>query len=214
MHIEGVPESDVTRKHLLYDHLRRDGVPGILSIIGGKLTAHRWIAEDLVDAVCRRLGVRAGSTTADLPLPGGVISDLEQYVRVHREGQSRRLGCDPALIEHLIRVYGSRYSRVLSLVEREPDLARRVIPDHPDIMAQAVHAVREEGARTLTDVLLRRLPVGMSATRGRDGAETLAALLAGLLDWDTTRIRMESEALDAQLALGAPPHTALAVGTG
>jgi glycerol-3-phosphate dehydrogenase len=205
MHIEGVPESDVTRKHLLYDHRKRDGIPGLLSIIGGKLTAHRWIAEDTVDTVCRILGITVKSITADLPLPGGMISNLARYVTANSEGQARRLGIDPAPIEHLIRTYGSRYARVLTIAEHDRSLLARVSPDHPDILAQAIYAVRHEGARTLSDVLLRRLTVGMSAGRGRDGAEQVAALLAPLLDWHKARIHTELAALDEQLALGASP---------
>jgi glycerol-3-phosphate dehydrogenase len=205
MHIEGVPESDVTRKHLLYDHRKRDGISGLLSIIGGKLTAHRWIAEDMVDTACRILGIKAKSITADLPLPGGMISNLSRYVTANSEGQARRLGIDPAVIAHLIHTYGSRYARVLTIAEHDRSLLARVSPDHPDILAQAVYAVQYEGARTLSDVLLRRLTVGMSAGRGRDGAEPVAALLAPLLDWDKARIQAELTALDEQLALGAPP---------
>jgi glycerol-3-phosphate dehydrogenase len=68
-----------------------------------------------------------------------------------------------------------------------------------------VYAVALEGARTLADVMLRRLTIGMSAGRGRDGAEAVAALMARRLNWDADRVRDEIGALDAQLALGAPP---------
>ncbi|HWE62599.1 MAG TPA: FAD-dependent oxidoreductase, partial [Chloroflexota bacterium] len=205
MHIEGVPESDVTRKHLLYDHTR-DGVSGLLTIIGGKLTAHREIAEDTVDRACRILGIQARSITADLPLPGGMIGgDFDRYVAVHSEGQAQRLGLDRQLIAHLIQVYGSRYSRVLTLIERRPELAARVSPEHPDVMAQVVYAVEHEDARTLADVMLRRLTAGMSAGRGRDGVEAVAALLAALLGWDAARQREELAAWEEQIAQGAPP---------
>jgi glycerol-3-phosphate dehydrogenase len=213
MHIEGIPESDVTRKHLLYDHQRRDGILGLLSIIGGKLTAYRWVAEDAVDAACRILGIKAKSITATLPLPGGMISNLDRYVAANSEGQARRLGIDRALIEHLIHAYGSRYAHVLAIAEHDRSLLAPVSPHHPDIMAQAVYAVQREGARTLSDVLLRRLTVGMSATRGREGAEHVAALVGQLLEWDQERTRAEIAALDEQLALGAPPAGRL-VGAG
>ncbi len=205
MHIEGVPESDVTRKHMLYDHLSRDGVPGMVSIIGGKLTAHRSIAEDAVDHACRLLRITARSMTADAPLPGGMLTDLDRYVQVNAAGQARRLGIDQSTIEHLIRTYGSRYSQVLALVEQDAALLAPVSHAHPDIMAQVVHAVTREGARTLRDVLLRRLTVGLSASHGRDGAEAVAGLMARLLEWDSARVREELAVLDEHLALGAAP---------
>jgi len=205
MQIEGVPESDVTRKHLLYDHTK-DGVPGLLSVVGGKLTAYRSVAEDVVDTACRLLRVQAKSTTADLPLPGGMVGGhFDTYLQAHSEAQAHRLGVEPETVEHLIHVYGARYSRVLAYLEARPELAARVSPSHPDILAQVLYAVEEEQARTLADVLLRRLTVGMSAGRGRDGADAVAALLADTLGWDNARLRSERAQLDEQLSLGAAP---------
>jgi glycerol-3-phosphate dehydrogenase len=67
---EGVAEGKVSRKHKLYDHRRRDGIDGVLSVIGGKITAYRAIAEEVTDVVARRLGSSAPCRTSELPLPG------------------------------------------------------------------------------------------------------------------------------------------------
>jgi glycerol-3-phosphate dehydrogenase len=67
---EGVAEGEVSRKHKLYDHRRRDGVDGVVSVIGGKITAYRSIAEEVTDLVARRLGVRVRCRTGELALPG------------------------------------------------------------------------------------------------------------------------------------------------
>jgi glycerol-3-phosphate dehydrogenase len=61
---------DVTRSHALLDHKSRDGVAGFLSIIGGKTTTFRLMAEVAVDAVCQQLGEPRPCRTADEPLPG------------------------------------------------------------------------------------------------------------------------------------------------
>jgi glycerol-3-phosphate dehydrogenase len=78
---EGVAEGQVSRKHKLYDHRRRDGIEGVLSVIGGKITAYRSIAEEVTDAVARRLGSDARCRTGELPLPGaggaGAATDAE-----------------------------------------------------------------------------------------------------------------------------------------
>ena len=47
-----------------------NGVGGLISIVGGKLTTHRMMAEKTVDAVCARLGVQAACRTDLEPLPG------------------------------------------------------------------------------------------------------------------------------------------------
>ena len=69
---EGVAEGEVSRKHTLYDHRRRDGIDGVLSVIGGKITAYRQIAEEVTDVVARRLGVTVRCRTRTLPLPGAM----------------------------------------------------------------------------------------------------------------------------------------------
>ncbi len=61
---------DVTRAHALLDHERRDGIGGFLTITGGKLTTLRLMAEQTVDAVCRKLSEQRPCTTATEPLPG------------------------------------------------------------------------------------------------------------------------------------------------
>ncbi|MFB6147044.1 MAG: FAD-dependent oxidoreductase, partial [Halobacteriaceae archaeon] len=60
----------VTRDHSVLDHADRDGVGGLVTIVGGKLTTYRLMAEDVADLVCDRLGVTADCRTADVALPG------------------------------------------------------------------------------------------------------------------------------------------------
>ena len=61
---------DVSRTHAVVDHLARDGVRGLLTMSGGKLTTYRLMAQDLVDAMCRQLGDERPSTTAEAAPPG------------------------------------------------------------------------------------------------------------------------------------------------
>jgi glycerol-3-phosphate dehydrogenase len=68
--VEGVSEGEVSRKHALLDHERADGVAGVLSVIGGKITAYRLIAEEVTDLVAKRLGSTEAGTTAQRALPG------------------------------------------------------------------------------------------------------------------------------------------------
>jgi glycerol-3-phosphate dehydrogenase len=68
---------DVTRAHALLDHVQRDGVHGIVTITGGKLTTCRLMAEETVDAVCRHLGEDRPCRTAATSLPGS--EDGENY---------------------------------------------------------------------------------------------------------------------------------------
>ncbi|WP_408957723.1 anaerobic glycerol-3-phosphate dehydrogenase subunit GlpA [Natrinema sp. 74] len=62
--------TDITRDFFLLDHADRDGVSGMSSIVGGKFTTYRAMAEEISDHVCEKLGVTATCVTADEPLPG------------------------------------------------------------------------------------------------------------------------------------------------
>jgi glycerol-3-phosphate dehydrogenase len=67
---EGASTRDITRDYALLDHREREGVGGLVTITGGKLTTFRLMAEVAVDAVCEHLGVEAACRTATEPLPG------------------------------------------------------------------------------------------------------------------------------------------------
>ncbi|MBF6604014.1 MAG: anaerobic glycerol-3-phosphate dehydrogenase subunit A [Chloroflexi bacterium] len=60
----------ISRAHVLLDHERRDGIANFLSIVGGKLTTYRLMAEQTADLACEKLGVDVRCTTAEDPLPG------------------------------------------------------------------------------------------------------------------------------------------------
>ena len=60
---------DITRSHAVLDHAARDGIDNFVSIVGGKLTTYRLMAEQTVDLVARKLGVATPCATAEAPLP-------------------------------------------------------------------------------------------------------------------------------------------------
>jgi glycerol-3-phosphate dehydrogenase len=79
-------ERAISRGFSLLDHAERDAITGFTSIVGGKLTTHRRMAETVADHVCEQLGMTANCRTATEPLPG---SD------------------DPAALDELVREFGA-----------------------------------------------------------------------------------------------------------
>jgi glycerol-3-phosphate dehydrogenase len=61
---------DVSRTHAVVDHRARDGVSGLLTMSGGKLTTFRLMAQDLVDAMCDQLGEQRPCRTQEIKPPG------------------------------------------------------------------------------------------------------------------------------------------------
>ncbi len=60
---------EISRDFLSLNHRETDGVKGFFSIVGGKLTTYRLMAERVVDALCKELGKTSACTTAEKPLP-------------------------------------------------------------------------------------------------------------------------------------------------
>jgi glycerol-3-phosphate dehydrogenase len=141
------------------------------------------MAKDVVDAACRALGKRARCTTDTKPLPGGLPMDYEQYLREAIPALSSQYRVAPELVRHLIGFYGSRAVKVLELKKMEPEMGKAISPESRDISAQVLYSVLEEGARTLSDIVLRRMHLGMSASRGVNQAEKIADIAGRALDW-------------------------------
>ncbi len=73
--------TDITRRYFLLDHEERDNVNGMTSIVGGKFTTYRLMAEEISDHVCEKFGIDAECRTADEPLPGSEdFSVLDNYM--------------------------------------------------------------------------------------------------------------------------------------
>jgi glycerol-3-phosphate dehydrogenase len=188
---EGVSEGEVSRKHALFDHERVDGLAGLLSVVGGKITAYREIAEEATDAVARKLALKVDASTADAPLPGARSDPLPA---------EPRLGVDPETVRHLERIYGTRSRELLSLASAHPELRGPLCPHHRGIAAEVAHAVLKEWANTLGDVLLRRTALGLMACQGLDCVDAVADHVGAVLGWDSARRERETAAYRAEIA--------------
>ena len=179
-------ESSVSRMHRVSDG-ERSGAPGLVSVLGGKLTGYRAIAEEVVDVVCSKLGVKAHSRTATTPLPGArpVLTSADALSSVDKETAA-----------HLFGLYGSGAAEVLQLVASDGRLRERLAPDYPDIAAQVIHAVRSEQCQRLSDFILRRTTLGFSRDQGLGAVSKVAALMARELGWSPARVAAEAQAFN------------------
>ncbi|GAA0209527.1 anaerobic glycerol-3-phosphate dehydrogenase subunit GlpA [Halobaculum roseum] len=105
--------TDITRDFFLLDHDERDDLPGMTSIVGGKFTTYRLMAEQISDHVCDLLGVDAECTTADRPLPGSEdFSVLRDYMD--------EFGLRSPIGRRSVQRLGSRADEVLDTDEPNP----------------------------------------------------------------------------------------------
>ena len=174
---------DISRKAELYETSS-----GLVTITGGKLTTWRRMAKLAVDRVVEREGREAPCRTHEIPL--GMPVEAAELPAVE--------GVDDASRERLAARYGYAAKDVLDLAAGTPELARRISPELPDLVAEAAFAVRREQARSVADVLLRRTRVGIldspRLVAGADGgAEAVARAMAPEHGWDEGQVQAELE---------------------
>ncbi len=188
-------ELDLEGHFRIRDHAA-DGIDGAVSLLGVKYTTGRGVAEQAVNAVMRRLGRTAPSRTARTPLPGAT----EDADRVAAE-----TGLDAATARQLALTYGSECRQVLALARTDPALLEPVAPGAPVLKAQVAHAVREEMAMRLTDVVTRRTPLGAAGHPGGAVVDGCAAVMARERAWSAARTAEEVEAVTRFYAPAAVP---------
>jgi glycerol-3-phosphate dehydrogenase len=114
---ENAQGRDVKRTFSVIDHVERDGVRGLVTVVGGKLTTCRLMAEAAVNVAARQLGNSKPCTTADEPLPGTYERRYHQLDhRLHRLEHGEMPGeliCECEMVtrpqlEKTIAAYGDR----------------------------------------------------------------------------------------------------------
>lgn len=179
------PESAITRKHIILTH--RGLAKGLMSIIGGKLTTYRNLAELVVNKSMRELrGEFDECQTRERPLPGCV--DLDDATRKVMASP----GISTACANRLLSIYGSRALDILTLSAEQPgfiDEAETVL------VAEVLHAIRKEFAATLTDIVHRRLMIGLMPDQGRAMIASIVDIATRDLSWDKKRRLRELDRL-------------------
>jgi glycerol-3-phosphate dehydrogenase len=175
-------EGAITRRHLVRRHR---AARGLYSIVGGKLTTHRALAEDVLHKLRSELPRPASRRlTRARPLPGALSAADRAALLADLSG---RLGERTAL--RLLGVYGSRAADVAALATR-PELAAP-LGDSGVLTAELVYGTDTEWAVTLEDLLQRRCMAGLAADFGMRAAPAAASALTRLGFWDSARAAHE-----------------------
>ena len=180
------PESSITRKHIIKKN--RSVARGLISIIGGKLTTYRNLAEQTVDKAGKLFGRDIPACrTRTTKLPGA------SRLSTAREQLESSSLLSAAGVERLLGIYGGRVIDILAMAEGE--LANSLDDRRTVLAAEVAFAIREEFARTLTDIVHRRIMIGLDADQGRPLYESIAAIAADEFGWDDAARDAELQAL-------------------
>jgi glycerol-3-phosphate dehydrogenase len=183
----------LSRTHEVLEHPTN----GLVTIVGGKLTTYRLMAQQVVDRLAARDGLPATHPTERLVL-AGAVDWPEAREQLHRRAHD--LGLAEDVIEHLAFNYGRDANIVLDIAaEHQRDIAvedrsliERIVPDLPYLRAEVVYAVRYAMAQRLEDVLARRTRISIEdGARGTKVALDVARLMADEFGWSDERLRAE-----------------------
>jgi glycerol-3-phosphate dehydrogenase len=163
-----------------------DPTSGLISIMGGKWTTHRAMAEDTIHQVQQALGVpQTDSKTRNHVLYGGKDFTNDYWVRI-----CRQYHVSEKTARHLAGKFGTAAEDVLSLGADDASLMQPILEGGGAIRAEVVYSVRNEMACTIEDVLARRL--GMQFYSWYDAIEAaplVGSVMAQELQWDEPFMR-------------------------
>ncbi|ASC67028.1 glycerol-3-phosphate dehydrogenase/oxidase [Achromobacter denitrificans] len=148
------------------NHVIRVADDGLVTVVGGKLTTSRHMAEQTIDAAQRVIGKTARCQTRRAYLLGAAGYDPQAIV------------ASGGLSAHLGERYGTEARFVSDILEQAPALVAPIVEGLPYTEAEVVYAARHELAGTVEDVLSRRMRARLMA---RDASARAAARVGQLL---------------------------------
>jgi glycerol-3-phosphate dehydrogenase len=179
----------------LLDH-RVQGVQGLVTIIGIRYTTARGDAGRALDLLLEQHpNAPPRPATERTALVGGDIEDTEALLR---RARVEAAGLAVASVESWVRNYGTEYRALLERARAPGEAAR--LGAGATVLAEVSHAVSEEMALRLEDVVLRRTDLGSGEHPGRAALEAAAARMRALLGWSEDREREELAATEEILA--------------
>ena len=181
---------------LTRDYLLELSRSGLLTVAGGKWTTYRAMAVQAVNRAVETadLAPERASQTRYTPLAGG-----DGY-RPDTGRLQREYGLAEDTARHLDRAFGTGAGRVATLAVDGTGLGGRLVPRHPYLEAEVVHAARHEAACTVDDIVSRRTRLAfLDSDAALSSVPRVAALLAGELGWSETEEREQVRTATARL---------------
>ena len=151
--------ADLSRRHAIVE----DPATRALTIVGGKLTTYRKMAQDVVDLIVA--GQRRPARTASLPLVGAAPRAVLHSVNA---------------IPRLVRRYGMEAPSVEALAASDPRLLDPIADGLQVLGVELLFGVRHEGALSVDDLLDRRVRLGLVPRDRRAAQDRVDALMRGL----------------------------------
>ena len=162
----------LVKRYRILDHKKEEGVEGLVSVMGVKLTEARHVAEKTIDLVFAKLGdTPPRSATAITPLYGGRIEQFSAFLAQEVQRKPEQVSEDA--FQNLIHLYGSAYPEVLKYLDAEPASApTRSVPCRPDHAFSLSHPTGEQSVESFSGI--------KDSSQAGDSALSCAEVLHGI----------------------------------
>ncbi|MCE2577965.1 glycerol-3-phosphate dehydrogenase/oxidase [Komagataeibacter sp. FNDCR1] len=178
----------ISRDHIVHED--RLGTVALFSLVGGKWTTFRGLAEEVADTILPRLGRVRQVSTRSLPIGGGRgyprPGDLEAHID--------RFAATCAIPRERARVLFGRYGTLAVEIARfcalAPDQLLDSLPSYT--CREIMFIARHEQVRHVADILYRRTTIALSGALTPDVTREVAAIAGETLGWDADTIRRQA----------------------
>ncbi|MCB0283626.1 MAG: glycerol-3-phosphate dehydrogenase [Calditrichaeota bacterium] len=201
---EGKSAGEVTREYQIFETPEN-----FFSIIGGKLTTYRTMAEELTDRLAENLeekySIKAKNNkciTDKVPLYGGDIDDFAAFREKWFLSLTETYKFEQDIAENFIEAYGNRLPDLLEIID-QTDLGReRIISSLPYVWGEITYAINHEMAMSLDDIMLRRLHLfSLDKKQGWDAHRVIAERMASVLGWSDQEKESQIKRYKEKIAL-------------
>ena len=181
-----------TGEYLLVDHEHAENRAGLVTALGAKYTTARRVAEKATNIVAQKLNkADKPGETATRPLFGAEITDLNGFIKDKKKQFENRLTGNQ--IVRLLKQYGTEIDNVI-----DDDNLSPVSDERSNLQVEILHAVINEMAIHLDDVVMRRTGIGTIGIPSNDYLRSSANVMAAELDWSASRVDDEVARVERQ----------------
>lgn len=172
--------SEENTKSLLRDHeVEIEEESGLISLLGGKWTTYRLMAQDTLDVVDTLFGKRNACRTHDYKLAG---NDREV---------KQPIACEDLFWQRLLSYYGCQAPEILAI---DGGKEEKLHPAQPYLRAEVIFACRYEMAQTIRDFMARRIRWEILDWQScREAVDKVGEIMAAELGWSAARKEKEIE---------------------
>ncbi len=173
------PEKNKSTSSIVREHIIKKSNSGLVSIIGGKWTTYRKMAEEVVDYVICEYGLKNKKCkTKKLKLVGS-----ENFTKELKVGS-----LDEKTSKHLIHMYGDKANEVFKCISK----VEKLHPNYSYINAEVIYCIKEEFVKKPIDFLVRRSNIALIDIQGaKEMLDKVLVLMQNELNWDDEKVQNE-----------------------